>query len=69
MGKRLLRAPEVEELTGLSRTTIWRLERAGDFPPRRQLSANVVAWVGEEVEEWIEARPVADLDPAAPGTR
>src|ERR1019366_4406828 len=50
---KLLRFPAVRERTGLSRSTIWRLERHGDFPQHRRISANVVAWVEEEVMIWI----------------
>ena len=44
-------------LTALSRTTIWRLERAGKFPQRLRLSSNRVGWYQSEVEEWISTRP------------
>jgi prophage regulatory protein len=54
---RLLRLAQVCELTGLSRMTIYRLERRGEFPSRRQISANSVAWVDQDVLAWIEARP------------
>ena len=30
----LIRKPDVEEITGYSSTTIWRLEKAGKFPRR-----------------------------------
>lgn len=53
---RLLRARVVCERTGLSRTTLWRLERRGAFPRHRQLSANVVGWLEEEVTAWIRTR-------------
>src|SRR5690348_2124814 len=53
---RLLRFPTVRERTGLSRSTIWRLERRGDFPRHRRISANVVAWVETEVVDWIQSR-------------
>lgn len=53
---RLLRFPTVRERTGLSRSTIWRLERRGEFPRHRRISANVVAWVETEVVDWIESR-------------
>ncbi len=53
---RLLRFPAVRERTGLSRSTIWRLERRGDFPQHRRISANVVAWVETEVAGWIQSR-------------
>lgn len=54
---RIMRQDEVERITGLSRTTIWRMERRGDFPERRQLAPNAVGWLAEEVEEWIRERP------------
>ena len=53
---RILRANEVVALTGLSRTTLWRLERGGDFPTRRRLSSFAVGWVLSEVTEWLESR-------------
>jgi prophage regulatory protein len=53
---RLLRFPTVRDRTGLSRSTIWRLERRGEFPRHRRISANVVAWVETEVVDWIQSR-------------
>jgi prophage regulatory protein len=53
---RFLRFPEVRERTGLSRSTIWRLERRGDFPKHTRISTNVVAWVEEDIVSWIRAR-------------
>jgi len=55
-----MRWPEVKETTGLSRTTVWRLERAGGFPKRRQLGGNCVAWLESEVRGWMETRPFAE---------
>ena len=68
MAERMLRTGEVMARTGLGRTTLWRLERDGGFPRRRQLVGNVVGWIEAEVDEWIAARPVAaaaDSDPDA----
>jgi prophage regulatory protein len=56
---RMLRLKEVVRITGLARMTIWRLERKGDFPPRRQLGPRCVAWRESDVYEWIRLRPVA----------
>jgi prophage regulatory protein len=53
---RLLRCREVEERTGLSRSTIWRLEHRNAFPRRIQVSVNVVAWLEDEVAAWIQSR-------------
>jgi prophage regulatory protein len=43
----------VRARTGLSRSTIWRLERQGAFPRHRRISRNAVAWVEDEVAAWM----------------
>jgi prophage regulatory protein len=53
---RLLRFPAVRERTGLSRSTIWRLERQGAFPPHHRISANAVAWIEDDIANWIRAK-------------
>ena len=53
---KLLRFDDVQERTGLSRSTIWRLEHRGGFPKRIQVSVNVVAWLEDDVVAWIRAR-------------
>lgn len=53
---RVIRVDEVMARTGLSRTTLWRLERRGVFPARRQLSPGTVGWIEAEVEVWILSR-------------
>ena len=52
---RLLRFPAVRERTGLSRSTVWRLEQRGKFPKHRQISGNAVAWLEHEIDDWIRA--------------
>ena len=51
-----LRLREVEELTGRSRSSIYRDEADGTFPMRRRLGARSVAWRSDEIEEWIQTR-------------
>jgi prophage regulatory protein len=53
----ILRTADVTRLTGISRTTIWREERAGRFPSRIRLGANSVGWLEDEVRAWLESRP------------
>ena len=55
-GDRMLRPREVFVRVGLSRTTIWRAVRRGDFPAPRRLSANAVGWRASEVDAWIASR-------------
>lgn len=54
----LIRWSTVRELTGLSRSTVDRLERAGSFPRRVILSANAIGWRRSEVLDWTQSREV-----------
>lgn len=48
-----------QELTGLvpfSPNHLRRLEAQGDFPGRVRLGANRVAWLRDEVEQWLTKR-------------
>ena len=53
---RFIREPECREITGLSRSTRWRLERNGRFPQRRQISAGATGWLASELAAWIAER-------------
>src|SRR5690348_2349273 len=59
---RVLRVAEVMKLTGLGRTTIWELERRGEFPTRvKRLDSRsrAVGWRASEVARWIAERTAA----------
>lgn len=52
----ILRIGQVLELTGLSRTTLWRRVRAGEFPAPVRLGglhSRAVGWRRSDVERWI----------------
>jgi predicted DNA-binding transcriptional regulator AlpA len=53
---KFIRFKAVRERTGLSRSTIWRLDRAGAFPRHHQISANAVAWMEQDVVNWIQSK-------------
>ena len=53
---KFLREPQVAILTGLSKSTRWRLEKCGKFPKKRQLSTKSVGWLASEIDGWIETR-------------
>jgi prophage regulatory protein len=55
---RYLREPQLLELTKLSKTTRWRLEKKGLFPRKRQLSPNAVGWIEAEIQTWLSTRCV-----------
>lgn len=54
-----IRLPEVIRLTGLARSSIYRLEQQQLFPTRVRLSVRAVGWNLSEVTAWLEARPRA----------
>jgi len=56
---RLLRRRTVAERVGLSAVTIWRLERAGQFPKSIQISPGAIAWREADIETWIAERAAA----------
>ena len=53
------RLPEVEQVSGLSRSSIYRLEASGEFPKRVKLGLRAVGWPREAVLNWCRTRPGA----------
>lgn len=51
-----IRLNKVIEMTGLSRPTVYRLIQQGKFPKQVKLGERSVAWVLEEVEQWMKDR-------------
>ena len=58
---KLLRRPEVEVVTGLSRASIYAKMQKGEFPAPVRLGSNSVAWRVADIEDWIDALPPARL--------
>lgn len=52
----LWRLPRVEEATGLKKSTIYELMRAGKFPKSVRLSSRMVAWPEAAVLQWVQDR-------------
>ena len=53
----LVRMPTVMRLTGLGRSTIYRMVAARKFPSPVRLGARAVAWRQSDLDEWSESRP------------
>ena len=58
----LMFIPEVVRFTGYSPQHLRRLEAKGEFPRRIRIGANRIAWLQNEVEEWLNARVEARHD-------
>ena len=54
--KRMLRRKELRLVVPLADTTIYEMERRGEFPRRFNLTPRCVVWDLAEVEAWIEQR-------------
>ena len=72
--RQILRVADLQALLNLSRTTIWRLRRAGEFPQPIRLSANAVTNSGTpppsptkkplRIAQLATSPPPTDPDPA-----
>lgn len=65
---RFLRLPEVQDRTGLSRSTIYVRLGQGRFPRPVSLGERAVGWVEAEVDEWIRERIEESRGRDVPGT-
>lgn len=54
--RRTIRRTELRQIVPLADTTIYEMERRGEFPRRFFLTSRCVVWDLEEVEAWVEAR-------------
>ena len=53
---RFLSISDVLRIVPLSRTSIWRLERRGEFPRRIHVGLRRIGWRASEVRRWIDER-------------
>lgn len=56
---RLLRRPTVQEITGLSRSSIYAKMADGTFPRPVQIGARAVAWKESDILKWMQQLPEA----------
>ena len=56
--KQVIRPKDLQDWTGLSKTTIWRLSKdpASGFPRKLKLSHGAVGYLREEIEAWVKSR-------------
>jgi prophage regulatory protein len=57
--RRTIRRPELRQIVPLADSTIYEMERRGEFPRRFYLTSRCVVWDLEEVQRWVEARRIA----------
>lgn len=54
--RKTIRREQLREIVPLADTTIYEMERRGEFPARFYLTSRCVVWDLAEVEDWLEAR-------------
>lgn len=55
----IVRVATVLKITGLSRSTLWRRIRAGEFPQPFKLggpSSRAVGWLMDDIVQWVRSR-------------
>ena len=57
--RQILRVADLEDQLGISRTTIWRMRRAGEIPQAIRISANAIGWPAHVIAQWLAERPKA----------
>lgn len=52
----ILRRPAVQQVTGLSRSSLYAMMSVGSFPKPIRLGVRAVGWAESEVSDWLERR-------------
>ena len=55
--QRILRLPAVLQVTGLARSTVYRMMAERTFPAPVKLAKRAVGWRHDDVQQWTNARP------------
>lgn len=55
-GRSFVRLPEVIRLTGLGRSTVYRLAQLGEFPRPYKLGPRTSGWKWGELVQWLDSR-------------
>ena len=66
MEDRLLRRREVEQITGMGHSSIYRLMQDGSFPRPVRVGPAAVRWRSSDITGWLESRPIATSELGRP---
>ena len=54
--KQFYRRTSLEEMLGISRSTIYRMMKVGEFPRPTKLGRRAVGWREDEIEQWLRGK-------------
>jgi len=57
---RIVRNEELQKMLGIGRTSIWRMEKDGELPPRVKIGSHAVGWRLSDIRAFIANAPTAD---------
>ena len=57
---KLIKLPEVIQITSLSKSAIYGLAKSGKFPKPLKLSERSSAWLEQDIHEWIESKIIRE---------
>lgn len=69
MTDRMLRRGEVEKITALSKSTLYRMIARGDFPPPMRLGLRAVGWRASTISAWVSERTESRFDLLGGGSK
>ena len=58
----LLRRRDVEQIVGLSRSTIYLKMSRGEFPRPVSVGSGSVRWLASDVDRWVKSLPPPDAN-------
>lgn len=56
MNERIFRRPDVEQMVGLSRSTLYATMAEGTFPKPLRLGKRAVGWRERDLRQWLDSR-------------
>lgn len=54
-----LRLPQVMNLVGLGRSSIFKAVKEGTFPAPVNIAKRAIAWRYSDIKKWVDERPTA----------
>ncbi len=54
----VIRTVELANILGVSKQTLWRMEKRGDLPRKVSISERAVGWLKSDIEAWLESKKI-----------
>ena len=51
----IIRPTELANILSISKVTLWRMEKEGNFPTKIQIGTRSVGWLRKDIEKWLSS--------------